>query len=162
MNINKAIILGRVTGEIELRTTPSGSNVASFSVATNRVYKDAGGNKKESAEYHNVVLWQRLAEIAHQYLVKGQLVYVEGRLETKSWQGKDGVTRYRTEIIGENMQLGPKSGSVGGSAPSMAGNNEPPMRDEDSFQSAKPAKKTNQKPEDIDDEEEVRLEDIPF
>jgi len=111
MNVNKAVILGRLTQDPQMRKTPDGQNVCSFSVATNRYWKDKEGNKQKSTEFHNVVTWGRLAEIASQYLKKGNLVYIEGRLQTRSWDDRDkeGVKHYRTEIVAERMQLGPKS-----------------------------------------------------
>ena len=126
MNLNKAIIVGNLTQDPEVRTTSSGDKVANFSVATNRMWTDkTTGEKQQKAEFHNVVLWRRLAEIAEQYLNKGSLVLIEGRIETRSWEGQDGNTRYKTEIVGENMQLGPRrNGSTGsphvGSTPSTS------------------------------------------
>lgn len=112
MNLNKAIIVGRVTQDPQLRTTPSGQPVCNFSIATNRIWTDSGTNEKqEKAEFHNVVAWRRLAEIANQYLAKGSLVMIEGRIETRSWDDQSGNKRYRTEIVAENMQLGPRSAS---------------------------------------------------
>src|SRR3989338_6696553 len=107
MNLNKVFIIGRVTRDPEVRTTPSGQNVAQIGVATNRFYKNAQGEKQDVTEFHNVVVWSRLAEICQQYLKKGQLVMFEGRLQTRSWEGQDGVKRFRTEIVAESMQLGP-------------------------------------------------------
>ena len=113
MNLNKVLILGRLTADPQLRTTPSGDQVATFSVATNRNWTDRSGGKKESTEFHNVVVWGRQAEIANQFLKKGGLVLIEGRLQTRSWEGKDGQMRKTTEIIGERIQLGPrKAGEV--------------------------------------------------
>ncbi|MFY9457361.1 MAG: single-stranded DNA-binding protein [Candidatus Spechtbacterales bacterium] len=109
MNLNRAIIIGRVTQDPELRTTPSGQSVSNFSVATNRTWTNSQTHEKqEKAEFHNIVAWSRLAEIANQYLKKGTLVMVEGRIETRSWSDASGNKRYRTEIIAENMQLGPR------------------------------------------------------
>src|SRR3990167_8293286 len=108
MNLNKVFVLGNLTRDPELRQTPSGQNVATIGVATNRMWTDKGGNKQTQVEFHNVVLWGRLAEIANQYLSKGRLVFVEGRLTTRSWQDQQGQKKYRTEIIAENMQLGPR------------------------------------------------------
>ncbi|MBF8281059.1 MAG: single-strand binding protein, single-strand DNA-binding protein, partial [Candidatus Magasanikbacteria bacterium] len=103
MNLNRATIIGNLTRDPELRTTPTGQNVCSFSVATSHVWKDAAGVKQEKTEYHNCVAWGKLAEICGQYLGKGRKVYVEGRLQTRDWVGQDGVKKYRTEIIVENM-----------------------------------------------------------
>ena len=109
MNVNKAIILGNLTRDPEVKTIPSGQTVASFSIATNRFWTDkTSGEKKKSAEYHNVIAWGRLAEIAQQYLTKGGLVYIEGRLQTRNWEDQQGNKKYRTEIVAEKMQLGPR------------------------------------------------------
>src|SRR3989344_6423704 len=116
MNFNRAIILGRLTRDPELRSTPSGQQVCNFSVATSRVWNNpTTRERQEKTEFHNVVAWGKLAEIAGKYLVKGGLVLVEGRIETRSWQDQaSGMNKYRTEIIAENMQLGPKSTNPGG------------------------------------------------
>src|SRR3989344_7716609 len=125
MNLNKVQILGRVTADPQLRSTQSGQAVTSFSVATNRYWKGKDGNRQEETEFHNVVAWGRQAEIAAQYLVKGALVYVEGRLQTRKWQDKQGQDRRTTEIICENIQLGPKAAGGGGpSAPKGAAGGE--------------------------------------
>lgn len=111
MYLNKVILVGRLTNDPELRTTPSGQSVCSFGLATNRTWTDReSGEKKEKTEFHNIVLWRRLAEIANQYLQKGSLVLIEGRLQTRSWEDSStGNRRYRTEIVGRRMQMGPKS-----------------------------------------------------
>ncbi|MBD3245043.1 MAG: single-stranded DNA-binding protein [Candidatus Moranbacteria bacterium] len=154
MNVNKAIIVGRLTRDPEARTTPNGKSVTSIAIATSNIWKDAEGNKQEKTEYHDVVMWGRLAEIAAQYLVKGQEVYVEGRLETRNWEGKDGVTRYKTEIIlsgmDGKMQMGNKPQ---GSQQASGGNKNPNSQ-------AKTAPKKDSKSQ--QDEEEIRIEDIPF
>ena len=115
MNLNKAVIIGRVTQDPEVKTTPNGTQVANYSVATNRFSKGQDGQKQEFTEYHNIVAWGKLAEITSQYLQKGALVMIEGRLQTRNWEGQDGVKRYKTEIVAENMQMGPRSGQNGGS-----------------------------------------------
>jgi single-strand DNA-binding protein len=112
MNLNKVFILGRLTANPELRTTPTGQQVANFSVATNRVWTDKGGQKQEAAEFHNVVVWGRQAEIASKFLNKGGLVLVEGRLQTRGWQDKQGQNRKTTEIVAERLQLGPRFGTA--------------------------------------------------
>ena len=110
MNLNRAIIIGRVTQDPQLRTTPSGQTVCNFSIATNRNWTDSETKERqEKTEFHNIVAWRRLAEIANQYLTKGSLVMIEGRIETRSWDDTGGNKRYRTEIVAENMQLGPRS-----------------------------------------------------
>ena len=103
--VNKVIIIGNLGSDPELRYTPNGAAVATLSVATNEVWKDNDGNQQQRTEWHRVVLWRKLAEVAGQYLKKGSQVYVEGRLQTRSWDDKDGVKRYTTEIIGNNMQM---------------------------------------------------------
>src|SRR3989344_783446 len=102
-SVNKVIIIGNLTRDPELRYTPGGQAVSSFGVATNRNWVDKSGEKKEEVEFHNVVAWGKLAELTSQLLKKGRKVYVEGRLQTRSWEGKDGVTRQRTEIVTEDM-----------------------------------------------------------
>src|SRR3989338_9820195 len=109
MYLNKVMIIGNLTRDPELKAIPSGQQVCTFSVATNRVYKDKDGQQQKATEFHNVVVWGRQAETSGQYLRKGQSVLVEGRLQTRSWDGQDGKKNYRTEIIAEKMQLGPKT-----------------------------------------------------
>ena len=111
MNLNKAILLGRVASDPETRSTTTGQTVCSFRLVTNRIFT-SNNQKQERAEFHNIVLWRRLAEIASQYLTKGALVLIEGRVETRSWQDASGTKKYRTEIVAEKMQLGPKSASA--------------------------------------------------
>lgn len=108
MYVNKAIIYGNITKDIELKALPSGVNVASFSVATNRTWKDKSGTKQESTDFHNCVAFGKTAELLAQYMKKGSGLYVEGRIQTRSWDGQDGKKNYRTEIVVENMQFGPK------------------------------------------------------
>jgi single-strand DNA-binding protein len=112
MNLNKAFLLGRVATDPEMRTTSGGQAVCSFRIVTNRIYNDSAGQKQEKAEFHNVVLWRRLAEIASQYLTKGALVLIEGRIENRSWQDAAGNKKYRTEVVAQSMQLGPKSAGI--------------------------------------------------
>ncbi|MBD88858.1 MAG: single-stranded DNA-binding protein [Deltaproteobacteria bacterium] len=103
-SVNKVILIGNLTRDPEVRSTQSGQTVANLGLATNRTYKDRDGNRQEKPEYHNIVLWGRLAELAQQYLSKGRSVYIEGRLETSSWDDKQtGQKRYKTEVIGEEM-----------------------------------------------------------
>lgn len=107
--------MGNLVRDPEQKALPSGMAVTNFSVATNRVYKDRDGNRQESADYHNVVVFGRQAENSAQYLKKGQNVYVEGRIQTRSWE-QDGQKKYRTEIVAERVQFGPKSGSMSGTS----------------------------------------------
>ena len=120
MNLNKVFILGNLTRDPEMRQTPNGQSVANFGVATNRMWTDKTGTKQTQVEFHNVVVWGRLAEIANQYLAKGRLVFVEGRLTTRSWQDNSGQTKYKTEIIAEGMQLGPRFGASAPASPKSA------------------------------------------
>jgi len=108
MNLNKAFLIGNLTRDPELRTTNSGQQVVSFGLATNRVWRDKAGVQQKQAEFHNIVMFGRLAEIAKQYLQKGAMVMIEGRLQTRSWEGQDGQKRSRTEIVAEGMQMGPR------------------------------------------------------
>ncbi len=108
MNFNRIFILGNLTRDPELRQTPSGQSVVNFGVATNRIWNDKNGNRQQEVEYHNVVVFGKLAQIAAQYLTKGQLVFVEGRIRTRSWEDASGQKRNRTEIIASSFQMGPR------------------------------------------------------
>lgn len=115
--VNKAILVGRLGKDPDVRHLENGATVANFTMATSETYKDrTTGERKEITEWHNIVLWRGLADIAAKYLHKGDMVYIEGRLRTRSWE-KDGVTRYTTEVVGDNMtMLSPKSSGGGGSS----------------------------------------------
>jgi single-strand DNA-binding protein len=147
MNLNKAMLIGNVTRDPETRNTPSGQNVASFSVATNFVWTDQSGQQQKKVEFHNIIAWRKLADICAKYLHKGSKVFVEGRLQTSDWTGQDGVKRYRTEIILENMIMLDSKGSTPFSGPTPAGNN---------------SEATIEIPEESLDDEEIRVENIPF
>ncbi len=117
MYLNKTFLFGNLTRDPEQKALPNGTAVTSFSIATNRVYKDANGAKQEQVEYHNVVVFGRQAETSAQYLKKGQGVLIEGRIQTRSWDDKTtGEKKYRTEIVADAVQFGPKGGSSGGDA----------------------------------------------
>lgn len=147
MYLNKAIIIGNLTRDPELKSLPSGIQVAQFSVATNRVWKDKDGNKQESADYHNVVVFGRQAETTAQYLKKGSSALVEGRIQTRSWDGQDGQKRYRTEIVADRVQFGPRKEGGASSSP----------KPDDSNQD------TGDQGQGIDyPEEEINPDDIPF
>ena len=153
MNLNKVFILGRVTAQPELRTTPGGQSVTGFSIATNRVWTDKAGTKQEEVEFHNVVVWGRQAEIATQFLTKGSLVLIEGRLQTRSWQDKQGQARKTTEIVADRIQLGPRPmGAAGapGGVPTKG-----TMKEE------KQAPREEELPT-INIEEETKSEELPF
>lgn len=146
--LNRAQLIGNLTRDPELRQTPNGTAVCGFAVATNSSWKDASGERQERAEFHNIVCWGKLAEIAAQYVKKGSKVYVDGRLQTRDWTGDDGVKRYRTEIVAENFII---LDSRGGGAP--AENREAGGIKEEA---------TSQEPVAEEKEEEVTVDDLPF
>lgn len=145
MYLNKAMIYGNLTRDPEMKALPSGMNVTTFSIATNRVYNDRDGKRQESTDYHNVVVFGRQAETVNQYLKKGSGAYVEGRLQTRSWD-KDGVKQYRTEIVADRVQFGPRNdgGGASASAPATSSQNDAPPAAPDY------------------PEEDINPEDIPF
>lgn len=162
MYINKALIYGNLTRDPENRALPNGTQVTSFSVATNRVYKDKNGAKQENVDYHNVVMFSRLAELAAQYLRKGSGVYIEGRIQTRSWDDKDGTKKYRTEIVADTMQFGPKSGGgsgdyAGGGASAGASGGAKPASKSSSSEQPSPALDTIEYPD-----EDINPDEIPF
>ncbi|MCD6528158.1 single-stranded DNA-binding protein [bacterium] len=138
MDLNKVMIIGRLTRDPETRTTPQGVNVTSFGVATNFIWTNPEGEKQEKVEYHNVVAWRKLGEICAQYLQKGRRVYIEGRLQTHSWEDQSGNKRSRTEIIADNMIMLDSKGSL------------------------TPKESVSPKEKDEPSEEEVNVEEIPF
>jgi single-strand DNA-binding protein len=144
MNLNRAIIVGRITRNPEVRTTPNGQSVASFGIATNRFWKGADGQKQEKVEFHNIVAWGKLAEICNQYVTKGQLILIEGRIETRTWETPDGNKKNRTEIVAENMQMGPRT----------QGSMQRESTQENDLQ--------NNLSQSQSSEEEINIEEIPF
>lgn len=143
--------MGNLTRDPETKALPSGIKVCNFSIATNRTWKDKNGAKQDSTEYHNLVVFGRQAEIVQQYMKKGSSIYVEGRLQTRSWDA-DGGKKYRTEIIVDTFQFGPKSsggGSYGGQAAASSNEPDAPMK--------APELETIEYPED-----DINVEDIPF
>jgi len=165
MDLNKAMVIGRLTQDPEVKTTTTGKNVTSFGVATNLTWKDQQGQKQEKVEFHNMVCWGKLADICGQYLQKGKKVYIEGRLQTRQWDGQDGVKRNRTEIVADNMIMLDGPGGAGGSgtpsAPKapQATDETPVIQVEDDQAQNKsgkaPAGGQN-------DKDKVSIEDIPF
>lgn len=147
MYLNKVIIYGNLTRDPELKALPSGMHVCSFALATNRVYKDRDGKRQESTDYHNIVVFGRQAETSAQYLKKGAGTFVEGRLQTRSWD-KDGVKQYRTEVVADRVQFGPRGGAGGGEGGSTGGA-AAPKQQADGGALEYP-------------EEEINPEDIPF
>ncbi len=156
MYLNKAFIIGNLTRDPELKALPSGSKVCSFGVATNRMYKDKDGAKQELVEFHNISAFNKLGELAGQYLKKGQQVLVEGRIQTRSWE-VNGEKKYKTDIVADNIQFGPKaSGASSQKGPSSA-----PEADSAKGSDATPP--TTGSGEKIDyPSEEINPEDIPF
>ncbi len=162
MNLNKVFILGNLTRDPEKRNLPSGNLVVSFGIATNRFYTPQGGEKRQETEFHNVTIFGRLAEIASQYLQKGSLVLIEGRLRTRSWQDSSGVKHFRTEIIAENLQLGPRT-VANVQTGEVNFKKEPAVKDtaknEDIPIIEEKSPETNPKNEDT---EEIDVKEIPF
>lgn len=147
MDLNKVMLIGRLTQNPEARTTPQGTTVTSFGLATNRMWKDDQGNKQDRTEFHNIVAWRKLGEICAQYLTKGKQVYIEGHLQTRNWQDKDGKKNYRTEIVADNMIMLGSRGDAPASTPAFAKSS-----------AGEPAPATAGPVAD----EEIRIEDIPF
>jgi single-strand DNA-binding protein len=113
MYLNKVLLYGNLTRDPELRALPSGMNVVNFSIATNRTFKDRDGKKQEQTDFHNVVVFGRQADTVSQYMKKGSSVFIEGRLQTRSWE-KEGQKMYRTEVVADRVQFGPRAGGGGG------------------------------------------------
>jgi len=149
-SLNRATIIGNLTRDPELKQVASGQSVCTFGVATNRAWTNNTGEKQEQVEFHNIVAWGKLAEICGQYLNKGRKVYVDGRLQTRDWEGQDGVKRYRTEIVIENMIILDKAG--GQSTGTSSG-------DSGTFVPPAPAPKSDPA---SNPDTEIRVEDIPF
>ena len=146
MDLNRVSLIGRLTRDPEVRSTPAGRSVASVTVATGRAWTDQAGQKQKESEFHNVVMWSKLADIAGQYLRKGARLYVEGRLKTRDWTGQDGVKRYRTEIIAESMIMLDGPARSGAASEPVQNNHNSDAHDE-----SQPVI-----------EEEIKVEDIPF
>lgn len=154
-SFNQAIIMGNLTRDPELRSIPSGQQVASFAVATNRSWQDASGERKEAVEYHEVVAWGKLGELAAQYLAKGRKVMVVGRLQTQSWE-KDGIKRQRTEIVASDINFLDRPGEASASGPV-------PENSQTATAAPKPkAKSEDVVIEDLEGDDQVNLDEIPF
>ncbi len=147
MNFNKVIIAGNLTDDPEKRVTDSGTSVANFSVATNRFFTDGSGERQQRTEYHDVVFFGKTAENITRYLSKGSSVLVEGRLQTRSWEGQDGKTRYNTEIVGQNIQFGPRTDGESGK-----GGGKPKAQ----------KKEVDEEIPVIEEDDDIDVEDIPF
>jgi single-strand DNA-binding protein len=151
MNLNRATIIGNLTRDPEVKTIPSGQTVANFSVATNLIWKDSQtGEQKTQVEYHNIVAWRRLGEICGQYLKKGSKIYIEGRLQTRSWDDQNGVKHYRTEINADNMIMLDRANQSGGQ---QTGGEAPAAP-----QAPAPAPQADNS----ENSEEIKVENIPF
>lgn len=149
MNLNKVFLIGNLTRDPEMRSLPSGQAVVTFGLATNRVWNDKAGQRQTAVEFHNIVAFGRLAEIMKQYLTKGKMILIEGRIQTRSWEGQDGVKKSRTEIIVEQMQMGPRG--TGNAPASVQESKNPPAGGE--------AVETIEYPH---DEGEINPDEIPF
>ena len=156
MNLNKVFIIGNLTGDPEVRHTQSGQMVCNFSIATNRTWKGQNNQKQTQTEFHNIVAWGRLAEIISNYLKKGNMALIEGRLATRSWEDQNGNKRYTTEIIAEGLQLGPKGAGVSGSTSNFSKSSSPFAKQEDHVE------KEEEIPVIQEGEEEIDLSDIPL
>lgn len=130
--VNKVILIGNLGKDPEVRHLESGATVANFPIATTETYKDRNGNRQEQTEWHNIVLWRGLADIAEKYLKKGNQIYVEGKIRTRSWEDKDGNTRYTTEVVGDNMTMLGGRSDGGSSEGSSAGSNQPAQKTQES------------------------------
>jgi len=151
MNLNKVFIIGNLTRDVELRNTPSGKSVANFGVATNRVWVNANKEKQQEVEFHNIVVWGKMAELCNQYLSKGRLVFVEGRIRSRSWVDANEQKRTKTEIIAENINFGPRKVQEGEEELKI-----PPEKPEKSDSNTKDLPVLEEESGD------VTLDDIPF
>lgn len=160
-SLNRAQIVGNVTRDVEMRYTPNGQAVCSFSVATNRRWRDKEGNNQEQTEFHNVVAWGKVAEIISQYVKKGHKIYIEGRLQTRNWEGQDGTKRNRTEIVMEDFVfLTPKGANSTEPSPDLG-------EEVEEINPKKTTKNKEESPAKTDsktdvDEDEINLDEIPF
>lgn len=164
-SLNKVQLIGNLTRDPELRYTPNGNAVCSFSIATNRNWTTDTGEKREEVDFHRIVAWNKLAELCSQFLIKGRKVYVEGRLTTRSWTGQDGAQKSTTEVVINDMILLDKA--AGGASPAEPKETEENVVEEKVEKTAKekPAKKaekTEEKPVSEENDEEVMPDDIPF
>ncbi len=160
MSLNRAQIIGNLTRDPEVRQTPQGVTIVTFGVATNFSWTDPSGNRQEKAEFHNVVAWRKLGEICAQYLKKGSKVFVEGRIQTRDWTGEDGVKRFRTEIVADNMIMLDRKGDYPTeTAKTVAFDSERQAKGIYSNQSEAVNEDLKKVPA---EEEEIKLEDLPF
>jgi single-strand DNA-binding protein len=161
MNLNKAFLIGRLTADPELRTTPTGQSVATVRLATNRVWNDKAGKRQEDTQFHNVVIWGRQAEIASQFLKKGSEACIEGRIQTRSWDDKAGVRHWMTEVVCEQIQFGARPGGYSGSGQG-GGQFAESRGGRASGGEAKPATPSSSSPTPKEKEQEAPPEEIPI
>lgn len=155
MSLNKVQLIGNLTRDPEMKQIPGGQVVATFGMATNLTWTDSSGQKQTKVEFHNIVAWRKLAEICGQYLKKGSKCYIEGRLQTRDWEGEDGVKRYRTEIVADNMiMLDKKDGGMGGGSYQRDAGGISKGAEENSGQESAPAP--------VSGGDEVKIDDLPF
>lgn len=168
MNLNKVYLIGRLTADPQLKSTASGQSVATFGLATNRTWLDKSGAKQEQAEFHNIVVWGRQAETSSQYLKKGAMALIEGRLQTRTWQNKEGQNVKTTEVVAERVQFGPRAmNSTMNDGGGSGGYNRGSQPQEASPEIDKPFDFTQGKPEelptiDMDEGGEIKADDLPF
>lgn len=164
MNVNKVILVGRLTRDPEIRTTPSGQTVATIGLATSDRWNDKNGQKQERTEFHTVVVWGRLAEIAGQYLTKGQEAFFEGRLQSRVYTDKAGIEKKVVDIIADNMQMGSRAQGTNAPAGGNASRQAAPVQHRSDAQSVKQSSTEEEIPTiNLDDErDEIRIEDVPF
>lgn len=163
MSLNRVQLIGNLTRDPELRQIPGGQTVATLSIATNFTWSDSMGQKQEKAEFHNVVAWRKLAEICGQYLRKGSKIFIEGRLQTRDWEGEDGVKRYKTEIVADNMIMLDRKGGTDGGGSAFMGENQ---AFNGGIKKSQNNNYDNQQPvsaqDDVVMQEEVTIDDLPF
>lgn len=163
MNLNKVFLIGNLTSDPETRNTPSGDTVCTFRMATNRIWNDKKtGERQQKTEYHTVVTWRKLADIASQYLAKGRMVFIEGRIQTRTWEDSSGNKHYKTEIIAENLQLGPRPTNSGQATTSTTKTTKP-MGSNKKKEKENPKESTEDIPTiEEGDEGEIDVNNIPF
>ena len=160
-SLNRAQLIGNLTRDPELKYTPNGQAVSSFSIATNRSWQNQDGTKQDAVEYHDIVAWGKLAEISAQVLAKGKPAYVEGRLQTRSWEGQDGNRRQKTEIVADNIiALGARGDRD--SSPSPQNDDAPEAEKHDDADKTEPEKKEKKNSKEEPKPEEINIDDIPF
>lgn len=167
MSLNRAQLIGNVTRDPEMKQIPGGQTVTSFSVATNFVWTDSSGQRQEKVEFHNIVAWRKLAEIVGQYVKKGSKVYVEGKIQTRDWEGEDGVKRYRTEIVADNVIMLDRKGAATGEGEMGGFSNMERQKSASGLGGASRRANSNPssemgQPVAAAAEEEITIEDLPF